>query len=195
MVAMRGMLSGRMSSEVESTPPFDPGPDFLREVALERVLATLFLDLHTRRHGYIEHAVPYLVTRKTMTGSRTVHAGSIRGFLPVHVSQFGSMYRASLDADVARVETQSRSGICPRHRGTPQIRPGEDVARRNLATSPAGSNMSATRRASWPSATGWRAFGCLDDVAERQVDSGSLTVNTTSSGIAIGSTYGASGIR
>ncbi|MDT0427875.1 serine--tRNA ligase [Streptomyces salyersiae] len=37
--------------------------------ALERALATLFLDLHTRRHGYIEHAVPYLVTRKTMTGT------------------------------------------------------------------------------------------------------------------------------
>ncbi|MEV0037129.1 serine--tRNA ligase [Streptomyces sp. NPDC050804] len=37
--------------------------------ALERALATLFLDLHTRRHGYVEHAVPYLVTRKTMTGT------------------------------------------------------------------------------------------------------------------------------
>ncbi len=37
--------------------------------ALERALTTLFLDLHTRRHGYIEHAVPYLVTRKTMTGT------------------------------------------------------------------------------------------------------------------------------
>ncbi|MFG2213067.1 serine--tRNA ligase [Streptomyces sp. NPDC048638] len=37
--------------------------------ALERALATLFLDIHTRRHGYVEHAVPYLVTRKTMTGT------------------------------------------------------------------------------------------------------------------------------
>ncbi|THA59608.1 serine--tRNA ligase [Streptomyces sp. A0958] len=37
--------------------------------ALERALAALFLDLHTRRHGYVEHAVPYLVTRKTMTGT------------------------------------------------------------------------------------------------------------------------------
>ncbi|MFJ2107558.1 serine--tRNA ligase [Streptomyces microflavus] len=37
--------------------------------ALERALATLFLDLHTRRHGYIEHAVPYLVTRRAMTGT------------------------------------------------------------------------------------------------------------------------------
>ncbi|MEU3227472.1 serine--tRNA ligase [Streptomyces sp. NPDC006976] len=37
--------------------------------ALERALATLFLDLHTRRHGYVEHAVPYLVTRRTMTGT------------------------------------------------------------------------------------------------------------------------------
>lgn len=37
--------------------------------ALERALATLFLDIHTRRHGYIEHGVPYLVTRKTMTGT------------------------------------------------------------------------------------------------------------------------------
>ncbi|MFG2668803.1 serine--tRNA ligase [Streptomyces sp. NPDC048387] len=37
--------------------------------ALERALATLFLDIHTRRHGYTEYAVPYLVTRKTMTGT------------------------------------------------------------------------------------------------------------------------------
>ncbi|MFF5337979.1 serine--tRNA ligase [Streptomyces sp. NPDC013181] len=37
--------------------------------ALERALAALFLDLHTRRHGYVEHAVPYLVTRRTMTGT------------------------------------------------------------------------------------------------------------------------------
>jgi seryl-tRNA synthetase len=37
--------------------------------ALERALATLFLDLHTRRHGYLEYSVPFLVTRKTMTGT------------------------------------------------------------------------------------------------------------------------------
>jgi len=37
--------------------------------ALERALAALFLDLHTRRHGYVEHSVPYLVSRKTMTGT------------------------------------------------------------------------------------------------------------------------------
>ncbi|SFC61666.1 serine--tRNA ligase [Streptomyces aidingensis] len=37
--------------------------------ALERALATLFLDLHTRRHGYVEHSVPFLVSRKTMTGT------------------------------------------------------------------------------------------------------------------------------
>jgi seryl-tRNA synthetase len=37
--------------------------------ALERALATLFLDLHTKRHGYIEYSVPYLVTRETMTGT------------------------------------------------------------------------------------------------------------------------------
>lgn len=37
--------------------------------ALERALSTLFLDLHTRRHGYIEHSVPFLVSRKTMTGT------------------------------------------------------------------------------------------------------------------------------
>lgn len=37
--------------------------------ALERALATLFLDIHTRRHGYVEHSVPFLVTRKTMTGT------------------------------------------------------------------------------------------------------------------------------
>lgn len=49
------------------------GPRFsvLRGVgaALERALVTLFLDLHTRRHGYVEHSVPFLVTRKTMTGT------------------------------------------------------------------------------------------------------------------------------
>lgn len=37
--------------------------------ALERALATFFLDLHTRRHGYVEYSVPFLVTRKTMTGT------------------------------------------------------------------------------------------------------------------------------
>ncbi|MFW6720633.1 serine--tRNA ligase [Streptomyces sp. MAR4 CNY-716] len=49
------------------------GPRFsvLRGVgaALERALAALFLDLHTRRHGYVEHSVPFLVTRGTMTGT------------------------------------------------------------------------------------------------------------------------------
>jgi seryl-tRNA synthetase len=37
--------------------------------ALERALGTLFLDIHTRRHGYLEHSVPLLVNRKTMTGT------------------------------------------------------------------------------------------------------------------------------
>ncbi|MGQ0624707.1 MAG: serine--tRNA ligase [Sporichthyaceae bacterium] len=37
--------------------------------ALERALAALFLDLHTRRHGYLEFSVPTLVTRETMTGT------------------------------------------------------------------------------------------------------------------------------
>lgn len=37
--------------------------------ALERALATFFLDLHTKRHGYVEYSVPYLVTRETMTGT------------------------------------------------------------------------------------------------------------------------------
>ncbi|WP_423247385.1 aminoacyl--tRNA ligase-related protein [Streptomyces decoyicus] len=32
-------------------------------------MATLFLDLHTRRHGYVEYSVPFLVTRRTMTGT------------------------------------------------------------------------------------------------------------------------------
>ncbi|MFJ6216724.1 serine--tRNA ligase [Streptomyces sp. NPDC092296] len=49
------------------------GPRFsvLRGVgaALERALTALFLDLHTQRHGYVEHSVPFLVTRKTMTGT------------------------------------------------------------------------------------------------------------------------------
>jgi seryl-tRNA synthetase len=37
--------------------------------ALERGLATFFLDLHTRRHGYTELSVPYLVSPETMTGT------------------------------------------------------------------------------------------------------------------------------
>lgn len=37
--------------------------------ALERALASFFLDLHTREHGYQECAVPSLVTRQTMTGT------------------------------------------------------------------------------------------------------------------------------
>ncbi|KIH97633.1 seryl-tRNA synthetase [Streptomonospora alba] len=37
--------------------------------ALERALATLFLDIHTRRHDYTEYSVPYLVTAQTMTGT------------------------------------------------------------------------------------------------------------------------------
>jgi seryl-tRNA synthetase len=36
---------------------------------LERALAQLFLDLHTRRHGYTEYGLPHLVTRETMTGT------------------------------------------------------------------------------------------------------------------------------
>ena len=37
--------------------------------ALERALATFFLDLHTRRHGYTEYSLPTLVTGQTMTGT------------------------------------------------------------------------------------------------------------------------------
>jgi seryl-tRNA synthetase len=37
--------------------------------ALERALATFFLDLHTRRHGYVEYSVPTLVLPETMTGT------------------------------------------------------------------------------------------------------------------------------
>lgn len=36
---------------------------------LQRALASLFLALHTGRHGYVEYSVPSLVTRKTMTGT------------------------------------------------------------------------------------------------------------------------------
>ncbi|MBV2355219.1 serine--tRNA ligase [Streptomyces sp. J2-1] len=36
---------------------------------LERALGDFFLDLHTREHGYTEHAVPFLVGRDTMTGT------------------------------------------------------------------------------------------------------------------------------
>lgn len=37
--------------------------------ALERALASFFLDMHTREHGYRECSVPTLVTRQTMTGT------------------------------------------------------------------------------------------------------------------------------
>ncbi|MCD2193224.1 serine--tRNA ligase [Actinomycetospora endophytica] len=36
---------------------------------LERALASLFLALHTGRHGYTEFSVPFLVTPETMTGT------------------------------------------------------------------------------------------------------------------------------
>jgi seryl-tRNA synthetase len=36
---------------------------------LERALASLFLALHTGRHGYTEYSVPFLVTPETMTGT------------------------------------------------------------------------------------------------------------------------------
>ncbi|MBN1170948.1 MAG: serine--tRNA ligase [Micromonosporaceae bacterium] len=37
--------------------------------ALERGLAALMLDLHTRQHGYVEFSMPLLVTPETMTGT------------------------------------------------------------------------------------------------------------------------------
>ncbi len=37
--------------------------------ALERAIASFLLDLHTRRHGYLEFSVPTLVNRETMTGT------------------------------------------------------------------------------------------------------------------------------
>jgi seryl-tRNA synthetase len=37
--------------------------------ALERGLASFFLDLHTRQHDYVEFSVPFLVTPETMTGT------------------------------------------------------------------------------------------------------------------------------
>jgi seryl-tRNA synthetase len=36
---------------------------------LERALTSFLLDLHTAEHGYTEYAVPFLVTRETMTGT------------------------------------------------------------------------------------------------------------------------------
>ena len=36
---------------------------------LHRALAQFMIDLHTRRHGYVEAYVPYLVTRQTLTGT------------------------------------------------------------------------------------------------------------------------------
>ncbi|MEU3555602.1 serine--tRNA ligase [Streptomyces fragilis] len=36
---------------------------------LERALAAFLLDLHTETHGYTEHAVPFLVNRRTLTGT------------------------------------------------------------------------------------------------------------------------------
>ncbi|MFF4324324.1 serine--tRNA ligase [Streptomyces sp. NPDC001568] len=36
---------------------------------LERALASFLLDLHTGEHGYVEHGVPHLVNRESMTGT------------------------------------------------------------------------------------------------------------------------------
>ncbi len=36
---------------------------------LERALIAMMLDLHTRQHGYLEIAPPFVVTRQTMTGT------------------------------------------------------------------------------------------------------------------------------
>ena len=36
---------------------------------LGRALANFMLDLHTREHGYLEIAPPYLVNRATLTGT------------------------------------------------------------------------------------------------------------------------------
>jgi len=36
---------------------------------LERGIAGFLLDLHTERHGYVEHSLPFLVTPETMTGT------------------------------------------------------------------------------------------------------------------------------
>ncbi len=36
---------------------------------LERAIAQLFLDIHTKRHGYTEFSLPALVTRETRTGT------------------------------------------------------------------------------------------------------------------------------
>jgi len=36
---------------------------------LSRALMNFMLDLHTREHGYVETVVPYLVSRRTMTGT------------------------------------------------------------------------------------------------------------------------------
>ncbi|SES49333.1 serine--tRNA ligase [Actinokineospora terrae] len=36
---------------------------------LERAIATLFLEIHTKRHDYVEFSLPALVTRDTMTGT------------------------------------------------------------------------------------------------------------------------------
>lgn len=40
-----------------------------RGARLVRGLANFMLDLHTREHGYLEVAVPYMVTRATLTGT------------------------------------------------------------------------------------------------------------------------------
>lgn len=47
--------------------------------ALGRALATFFLDLHIRRHGYTEYSLPNLVTREIMTGTGQLRGGSRDG--------------------------------------------------------------------------------------------------------------------
>jgi len=62
--------------------------------ALERALASFFLDLHTGAHGYRECSVPSLVTRKAMTGT-----GQLPKFEVGPVPDIGRRPRAVPDPD------------------------------------------------------------------------------------------------
>jgi seryl-tRNA synthetase len=60
---------------------------------LERALMAFFLDLHVREHGYLEWFPPYLVTRRSMTGT---------GQLP---KMEEDMYRTDKDDDLFLIPT------------------------------------------------------------------------------------------
>ena len=68
-----GSSAQRSASSICPPAPSSPAPGFRSSAALGarlvRALAGFMLDLHTREHGYLEVAPPYLVNRASLTGT------------------------------------------------------------------------------------------------------------------------------